>query len=110
MSNHCLKILSHGLRIMKGWLGFFLAGLTGFILLETLIPLQVSAKYIQLDAVVDVKTRFSSGCSSVQELANIAQHRGIAVVIYSDRDRVSLEFGIFPFERIVKKKRAQYSN
>lgn len=77
--------------------------------MEAAAPAAALGKYIQLDAVADVKTRFSSGCSSVQELANIAQHRGIDVVIYSDRDRMSLEYGIFPFERIVKKKKEQYS-
>ena len=61
------------------------------------------AGYVQLDAVADIKTRFSAGCSTVQELANLARHRGIDVVIYSDNDRRSLEYGIVPFEGIFKK-------
>ncbi len=58
-----------------------------------------------MDAVADIKTRFSAGCSSVQELANLARHRRIDVVIFSDNDRRALEYGILPFEKIFKKKR-----
>ncbi|MEC7641759.1 MAG: hypothetical protein VYC17_06345 [Nitrospinota bacterium] len=86
-----------------------MTGGVSFVFLLTSLVLPANAKYIQLDAVADIKTRFSSGCSSVQELANVSQHRGIDVVIYSDHDRASLEFGIFPLERIVKKKKEQYS-
>ena len=68
------KRLFHNLQTGKNIPGFFLAGLSVLVLLKIMNPLQAYAKYIQLDAVADVKTRFSSGCSSVQELANISQH------------------------------------
>lgn len=87
-------------RARLNWIVFFLASLAAL----AAPPSAAFGKYIQLDAVTDVKTRFSSGCLSVQELANIAQHRGIDVVIYGDRGRISLEYGIAPFERIFKKK------
>lgn len=74
----------------------FLAGWFG--------PRPVWADYRQLEGVVDVKSRFSDGCSSIQELANIAQLKKIDVVIFSDHDRYALEYGIMPFERIFKKK------
>ncbi|MBI4383876.1 MAG: hypothetical protein HY579_07560 [Nitrospinae bacterium] len=64
------------------------------------------ADYAPIDAVVGVKTRFSDGCSTVSELGNIAQHRGIDAVIYGDHDQRSLEYGIWPLERIFKKKDA----
>jgi hypothetical protein len=80
-----------------------------FIILALCLPSFASAKYLQLDAVIGVKSRFSSGCSSIQELANLAQHRKIDVVLFSDNDRLSLEYGIDPFERIFKKKRESTS-
>lgn len=92
-----------------GWVRVFPAFLVAFLFAGNAVPPPAFGKYIQLDAVADIKTRFSAGCSSVQELANIAQHRGIDVVIYSDRDRISLEYGIAPFERIIKKKKEQSS-
>ena len=67
------------------------------------------AGFIQLDAVADIKTRFSAGCSSIQELANLARHRKVDVVIFSDNDRRALEYGIVPFEKIFRKKREQPS-
>ncbi|MFQ5716512.1 MAG: hypothetical protein ACE5GQ_05365, partial [Nitrospinales bacterium] len=88
------------LRGRLDWIVFFIASLAALAAL----PSAAFGKYIQLDAVADIKTRFSSGCLSVQELANISQHRGIDVVIYGDRGRISLEYGIAPFERIFKKK------
>ena len=75
-----------------------------FVILALSLPSFASAKYLQLDAVIGVKSRFSSGCSSIQELANLAQHRKVDVVLFSDNDRLSLEYGIDPFERIFKKK------
>jgi hypothetical protein len=81
----------------------------GFIIFALCLPSFASAKYLQLDAVIGVKSRFSSGCSSIQELANLAQHRKIDVVFFSDNDRLSLEYGVDPFERIFKKKRESTS-
>ncbi len=73
------------------------------------IPNVVVAKYLQLDAVIGVKSRFSSGCSSIQELANLAQHRKIDVVLFSDNNRLSLEYGVDPLERIFRKKQESSS-
>lgn len=70
-------------------------------------PAGVFARYLELDAVADVKTQFSDGCSTVRELANIAKHRKIDVVIYSDHDNNSLEYGVWPLERVFKKKDEQ---
>ena len=86
----------------------FLSALTGIFLLALLFgiaPPSAQAKFVQLDMALDVKSRFSDGCSSIQELASLAQHRGIDAVIFSDHLRDSLEYGIFPLEKIIKKKR-----
>ncbi len=66
-------------------------------------PAAASAGYIQLDGVADVKSRYSNGCSSIQESAEIAESAGVDVVIYNDRARDSLQYGIFPLHRILKK-------
>ncbi len=67
------------------------------------LPAPAWAGYIQLDGVADVKTRYSSGCSSVQDIAETAEGSGIDVVIYNDRARDSLQYGVFPLRRILKK-------
>ena len=68
------------------------------------VPVSGWAQFIQMDLAVDVKSRFSDGCSSVHELQTLAQHRGLGGLIFGDHDRKSLEYGIWPFERILKKK------
>ncbi len=81
---------------------FYAAVLTGLFLHALAGP--AAAQYLELDALADVKTKFSSGCSSVQELANVARQRGLDAVFFSDSDRHSLEEGIWPLENILKDK------
>lgn len=67
------------------------------------------AKYLQLDGVADIKTIYSRGCSNVQDIANMAKQAGIDIVIYNDRARDSIQYGIFPLKRILKKTIARSS-
>ena len=78
-----------------GWLA--LLGAIGVI-----SPSSALALYIQIDGVADIKTNFSEGCSSIQDLANQADRQKIDVVLFADFARNSMEFGIKPFERIFK--------
>jgi hypothetical protein len=73
------------------------------IILSLLLPGSSLASFIQLDGVADVKTRFSDGCSTVTDLAGQAKSMAIDVVIFSDHARNSLEYGLSPFERLLKK-------
>lgn len=82
---------------------------SAFILFLIFSAAPASANFLQLDAAVGVKTRFSSGCSTVEEVAELARQRGIDVVLYSDKLRNSLEFGIAPLERIIRKKQEMTS-
>ena len=57
-----------------------------FILAVVIVILLTSADiifagFIQLDGVADVKTRFSRGCSTFQELAEQARVKGIDTVM-----------------------------
>jgi len=60
--------------------------------------------YIQLTGVTDIRSKFSDGCNTVRRLAEMSTERGIDVMILTDHDRYSLEYGIFPFRGIIKKK------
>ncbi|MEE3347259.1 MAG: hypothetical protein VX186_03765 [Nitrospinota bacterium] len=70
--------------------------------LGAIYPSSALALYIQIDGVADIKTNFSEGCSSIQDLANQAERQKIDVVMFGDYARNSMEFGIKPFERIFK--------
>ncbi|UCD10539.1 MAG: hypothetical protein JSU88_07505, partial [Nitrospinaceae bacterium] len=62
-----------------------------------------AAGYIQIEAVADVKTRYSRGCETVEDIARLAARKGVDAVLFGDRARDSLEYGAWPLERILKK-------
>ena len=62
------------------------------------------AGFIQLDGVADVKTRFSRGCYTLQEVAKQARASGIDAVIFGDQARDAVEYGLVPLERIIRKR------
>ena len=64
----------------------------------------IFAGFIQLDGIVDVKTRFSRGCSTLQEVAEEARSKGVDAVIFGDQARDAVEYGIVPLERIIRKR------
>lgn len=66
-------------------------------------PNPALAKYLQLDGVADVKTIYSRGCANVQDTAGMAEKAGVDIVFYNDRARDSVQYGIFPLERLLKK-------
>jgi len=73
------------------------------VIVVLLAPTSALAKYIQLDGVADIKTVYSRGCSNVQDTAEMAKQAGIDIVLYNDRARDSIQYGIFPVKRILKK-------
>jgi hypothetical protein len=64
----------------------------------------VVGDYIQVPAATDLRTTFSDGTYSVEELVKNAKSKGIEILIINDHDRYSLEYGFWPLERILKKK------
>ena len=65
-------------------------------------PPDASALYIQVDGVADIKSNFSTGCSSITDIANQAERQKIDVVLFGDYARNSIEYGVKPFEKIFK--------
>ncbi len=80
------------------------SGMLWLVCLLWLVPGVGKAGETQLDLVLDVKSKFSDGCLSIQNLAELAQHRGIHGLVIADHERVSLEYGLPPLEHILKKK------
>ena len=64
--------------------------------LGAIFPSNALALYIQIDGVADIKTNFSEGCSSIQDLANQADRQKIGVVLFADCSRNSMKFVIKP--------------
>ncbi|PIU84697.1 MAG: hypothetical protein COS67_11800, partial [Deltaproteobacteria bacterium CG06_land_8_20_14_3_00_44_19] len=67
-------------------------------------PLAYANDYIQISGLIDLRSTFSDGSYSIEELVNIAKNRALEVVIFTDHDRIEMEYGLFPFRHIIKKR------
>ncbi|MBI5186242.1 MAG: SH3 domain-containing protein [Nitrospinae bacterium] len=61
-------------------------------------------EYIPLVGVTDLRSKFSDGCFTLKTLAEMCIERKIEAMIVMDHDRYSLEYGIFPFRNLLRKK------
>lgn len=61
-------------------------------------------EYIQVPGLIDVRTDFSDGAHTLEYLIKLAKKRGIDVLFINDHDRKVLEYGIRPFQTILKKR------
>jgi len=86
------------------WNGWAFLGAALLVVLALLWPRGVQAEYLQWDLATDVKSRFSTGCSSVQELMAQAEARGLDGLLFGDHDRKSIQYGIPYAERILRIK------
>lgn len=63
-----------------------------------------AAEYMQLPGVVNVHSTVSSGLYSMEELAILAKEMGLEVLVMTDYDLATLEYGVFPFRNLIKKR------
>jgi hypothetical protein len=61
-------------------------------------------EYIQVPGLLDIHTDFSDGAHTLEFLIKLAKKRGIDVLFINDHDRKILEYGIRPFQHILKKR------
>lgn len=61
-------------------------------------------EYIQVPGLLDLRTDFSDGAHSLEFLIKLAKKRGLNVLFINDHDRKVLEYGIRPFQHILKKR------
>ena len=79
---------------------FFLIG----FLVWGVWPQAARAEYQPLELAADVKSRFSTGCSSIQELMTQAEFKGLDGLLFGDHDRQTLQYGLPYLERVLKIK------
>lgn len=60
--------------------------------------------YKQVAGLIDLRSTFSDGAYEIETLAKMAKERGFEVLVINDHDRVVMEYGLWPFRNIVKKK------
>jgi hypothetical protein len=58
--------------------------------------------YQQVPGLIDLRTTFSDGSHSIEELVQIARSKGFRVLFLNDHDRVTLSYGIPPFRNLMR--------
>ncbi|MFC1814701.1 SPOR domain-containing protein [Thermodesulfobacteriota bacterium] len=63
-----------------------------------------AAEYFQLPGVVHAHTTVGSGLYSMEALVTMAKEMGLEALVLTDHDLVVIEYGIFPFRSLIKKR------
>lgn len=64
----------------------------------------MATEYMQLAGLIDIRTTYSDGELDLESLVRLAERRGFDVVFINDHDRMVMEYGLFPFKNILKKR------
>ncbi|MCP4627147.1 MAG: PHP domain-containing protein [bacterium] len=56
-----------------------------------------------------VHTTYSSGRYSIEELVAKAKEKNLEVLVLTDHDQVVMEYGLFPFRNIIKRREEKKS-
>ncbi|ODS31246.1 MAG: hypothetical protein SCARUB_03640 [Candidatus Scalindua rubra] len=60
--------------------------------------------YQQVTGLIDLRTTYSDGAHDLNFLIRLAKERGFDVLFINDHDRMAMEYGIFPFRNIFRKR------
>ncbi len=60
--------------------------------------------YQQVAGLIDVRTTYSDGAHDLNFLIDLAKKRGFEVLFINDHDRMAMEYGVFPFRNILRKR------
>ena len=64
----------------------------------------LTEEYIQVPALIDLRTDSSDGAHTLEYLLKLAKKRGFSALFITDHHLQRLEYGIRPFQNILKKK------
>ncbi len=65
---------------------------------------QEQVNYHQVAGLIDLRTTYSDGTHDLIFLIDLAKERGFEVLFINDHDRMAMEYGIFPFRNIIRKR------
>jgi hypothetical protein len=69
------------------------------------LPLETEQiDYQQVAGLIDLRTTYSDGAHDLNFLIKLAKERGFDVLFINDHDRMAMEYGIFPFRNILRKR------
>ena len=70
----------------------------------TIIASAQTEEYLQIPGLIDLRTDFSDGSHSLEQIIKLAKKQGFDVLFITDHDRKVLEYGVRPFQNIIKKR------
>jgi len=62
-------------------------------------------RYIAVPGLIDLRSTFSDGAHTIEELVQIARSREFRVLFINDHDRIELSYGLPPFRKIMRYKK-----
>ena len=60
--------------------------------------------YKQATGLIDLRTTYSDGAHDLDFLIGLAKERGFDAIFINNHDRVAMEYGVFPFRNIFRKR------
>ena len=81
-----------------------------FLSLFLVSKVVLARKFIQLPGVIHVHSTYGSGRYTIEELVGKAVEKQLEVLILTDHDLVVMEYGIFPFRNLIKKRQERKYN
>ncbi|MBW1803195.1 MAG: hypothetical protein JRJ85_20990 [Deltaproteobacteria bacterium] len=61
--------------------------------------------YHAVPGLIDIRSTFSDGVHTIEELVQMARSRGFRVLFINDHDHISLSYGIYPFRNVLRYKK-----
>jgi len=80
-----------------------------FLILFPFSKAAIAREYAQLPGVIHIHTTYSSGRYSIEELVAKAEEKKLGVLVLTDHDQVVMEYGLFPFRHLIKKREERNS-
>jgi PHP domain len=80
-----------------------------FLTLSIISKAVIAGELIQLAGVMHVHSTYSSGRYSIEALVARAGEKHLEVLVLTDHDLVAMEYGLFPFRNLIKKREERKS-
>jgi len=61
--------------------------------------------YRAVPGLIDLRSTYSDGSHSIEDLVRLARSRGFKVLFINDHDRIALSYGVLPFRNILRYKK-----
>ena len=90
---------------MKNWMGCLNLALLILIAPPSSADSNLNHPYRAVPGLIDLRSTFSDGSHSIEDLVRLARSRGFKVLFIIDHERIALSYGVLPFRNILRYKK-----